>query len=96
MKGVVLELIVVILDAFWHPFWIPGAISVVFLLNLLEVLRGAFWLPFGCLLGALWVPWGRLWETLGQLWQPWGSLWKGCPTMSHHIPAYITIFPPSD
>ena len=101
MKGVVWELIFVILGAFWHPFSVPGASNlsgffVQFLGRAPGSLLGVFWVPFGCPLGALWVPWGRLWETLGQLWQLWGLLCKGCPTLSHHVLPYPTIFPPSD
>ena len=33
-----------------------------------------FWLPFGSLLAALWLPFGALWLTFGALWPPFGSL----------------------
>ena len=54
IEGVVLELIFVILDAFWHPFWVPGASNlngffVKFIGKAPGSLLGAFWMPFGCL-----------------------------------------------
>ena len=72
-------------------------IEAVFLLNFLEGLRGAFWLPFGCLLVAFWLPFGSLGEVFGRLWVNFGSLGGSCgkvvppsPTMSYHIPPYPT------
>ena len=49
-------------------------------------------MPFGCLLGALWVPFGCLGDVFGILWVNFGSLGgrfakvvPPCPTMSYHI-----------
>ena len=57
IKGVVLELIFVIFCAFWHPFCFPGPSSLSgFFVNFLGRAPGsfldAFWMPFGCPLGA--------------------------------------------
>ena len=67
-----LELIFVILDAFWHPFWVPGASNLSgFFVNFLGrapgSLLGAFWMLFGCPLGALGTSLGDFGSTLAAL-----------------------------
>ena len=51
-------MIFVIFDAFWYYFWVPGASNLSgFFVNFLGKAPGslldAFWMPFGCSLGAL-------------------------------------------
>ena len=90
----VLELIFVILGAFWHPFWVPGASNLSgFFVNFLGRAPGslldAFWMPFGCPLGALGTSLGDFGSTLAALGvalQRLSHPVPPCPTISHHIP----------
>ena len=71
MKGVVWELIFVILGAFWHPFSVPGASNL-----------SGFFVQFlgrapGSLLGAFWMPFAPSWVPLGLSWAPLGTSWVG-------------------
>ena len=66
------ELIFVISGAFWHTFWVPGASNlsgffVKFLGGAPGSLLGAFWMPFGCPLGALGTSLGDFGSALAAL-----------------------------
>ena len=90
-----LELIFVIWGAFWHPFSVPGASNlsgffVKFLGKAPVRLLVAFWLPFGCPLGASGTSLGDFGSTLAALGlalQRLSHPVPPCPTISHHIPS---------
>jgi len=89
----VLEMIFVIVDAFWHTCWVPGASNLSgFFVNFLGKapgsVLGAFWMPFGCPLGALGTSLGHFGSTLAAFvvaLQRLSHPVPPCPTISHHF-----------